>query len=133
MTRSCHQRRLYSLMSAWTSRDFRIARKFATTSWYTAAGDSKATSRREGAGVVEDLVVCLAGRRVLLLHPEGVDLGFEVPHLSVVEHRCENERPGRLRALWASEDVDRFRDETAAAHVARLGLRIAVLDVALFI
>src|SRR5438552_349439 len=83
--------------------------------------------------LVEDLVVRLAGRRVLLLRPEGVDLGFEVPHLSVVEHRCENERPGRLRALWASEDVDRFRDETAAAHVARLGLRIAVLDVALFI
>src|SRR5216117_4094521 len=45
----------------------------------------------------------------------------------------QNERPGRLRALWASEDVDRFRDETAAAHVARLGLRVAVLDVALFI
>src|SRR5213592_983083 len=84
-------------------------------------------------GLVEDLVVRLAGRRVLLLRPEGVDLGFEVPHLSVVEHRCENERPGRLRALWASEDVDRFRDETAAAHVARLGLRVAVLDVALFI
>src|SRR5439155_173358 len=84
-------------------------------------------------GLVEDLVVRLAGRRVLLLRPEGVDLGFEVPHLSVVEHRCENERPGRLRALWASEDVYRFRDETAAAHVARLGLRVAVLDVALFI
>src|SRR5256885_6083363 len=84
-------------------------------------------------GVVEDLVVRLAGRRVLLLRPEGVDLSFEMPHLSVVEHRCENERPGRLRALWASEDVDRFRDETTATHVARLGLRVAVLDVALFI
>src|SRR5256884_3092857 len=35
--------------------------------------------------------------------------------------------------LWASEDVDRFRNESAAAHVARLGLRVAVLDVALFI
>src|SRR2546430_10635352 len=45
----------------------------------------------------------------------------------------ENERPGRLRALWASEDVDRFRDETAPAHVARLGLRVAVLDVTLFV
>src|SRR5206468_90472 len=74
-------------------------------------------------------------RPFLALQPGDafVDLGFEVPHLSVVEHRCENERPGRLRALWASEDVDRFRDETAAAHVARLGLRVAVLDVALFI
>src|SRR2546421_6941372 len=84
-------------------------------------------------GVVEDLVVRLAGRRVLLLRPEGVDLSFEIPHLSVVEHRCENDRPGRIRALWASEDVDRFRDETAAAHVARLGPHVAVLDVALLV
>src|SRR5256714_540380 len=83
--------------------------------------------------VVEDPVVRLAGRRVLLLRPEGVDLSFEMPHLSVVEHRCENERPGRLRALWALEDVDRFRDETAAAHVARLGPHVAVLDVALLV
>src|SRR5436853_1839541 len=31
------------------------------------------------------------------------------------------------------EHVDRFRNESAAAHVARFGLRIAVLDVALFV
>src|SRR5437879_6262213 len=31
------------------------------------------------------------------------------------------------------EHVDRFRNESAAAHVARFGLRVAVLDVALFI
>src|SRR5436190_1005686 len=32
MMRSCHQRRLYSLMSAWTSFAFRMPRKFVTTS-----------------------------------------------------------------------------------------------------
>src|SRR6266566_2991470 len=31
------------------------------------------------------------------------------------------------------EHVDRFRNESAAAHVARFGLRVAVLDVALFV
>src|SRR5438094_8247157 len=46
-------------MSAWTSLDFRIARRFATTSWYTAAGDSNATSRRAGAGVLSSPIYAM--------------------------------------------------------------------------
>src|SRR6266498_472797 len=48
--RSPQYSRLYSLRSAWTSLDFRIARKFATTSAYVDVGSSSATSRRVGAG-----------------------------------------------------------------------------------
>src|SRR5438309_12023125 len=71
MTRSWHQRRLYSLMSAWTSRDFRIARKFATTSWYTAAGDSNATSRREGAGVLSSPIYAMTNTLSRTRHGVG--------------------------------------------------------------
>src|SRR5439155_418025 len=51
-TRPVHHSRLYSLISAWTSSAFRIARRFVTTSAYTAAGSSSAISRRAGAGRV---------------------------------------------------------------------------------
>src|SRR6266700_4029469 len=89
-------------------------------------------NRQEGRAV-EHLLVRLPRIRVLLLRPECVYLAFEGPHPPVVNHRPQNERSARLRAFWTSEDVDRFGDETTAAHVAGLGLRVPVLDVALII
>ena len=88
---------------------------------------------RQERGMIEHLVIRLPRRGVLLLGAEGVDLPLEMLHASFVDHRRGNGRPRRLRALRASEDIDRLRDQSAAAHVARLGLRVSVLDVALVV
>ena len=57
-------------------------------------------NRQEG-GVVEDFVVGLASLRVFLLCSEGVDLGLQASHASLVNHGLRNERSAQLRALWA--------------------------------
>src|SRR6266571_4018437 len=98
---------------------------------YHAVTDER-RNRQEGRAV-EHLLVRLLRIRVLLLRPECVYLALEGPHPPVVNHRPQNERSARLRAFWTSEDVNRFGDETTAAHVAGLGLRVPVLDVALLI
>src|SRR5712692_3629142 len=88
---------------------------------------------RQERGMIEHLVIRLPRRGVLLLGAEGIDLPLEMLHASFVDHRRGNGRPRRLRALRASEDIDRLRDQAAAAHVARLGLRVPMLDVALVV